>query len=150
MAKNILKLPVNPEVLYSRLDDVKKSLEKLIDLRNISEKEFFDKKTDDWALTAYYLQRALEGLLSCGSHILSRISGAKFDEYGTIASQLAEYGILPENFKEISIEMAKYRNRLVHFYHEIGKKELFNILQNNLKDLRSFYKYLLKFTKLHE
>ena len=34
--------------------------------------------------------------------------------------------------------MAKFRNRIVHFYDEIGEKEIYEIIQDNLKDFEVF------------
>lgn len=117
--------------------------------KEFSSKKKFLENEDTYGLIEHHLRRALKGLLSCGSHILSRIPGAKFDEYATISSQLGKYGILPKRFKEKAIEMAKYRNRLVHFYHEVSKEELFEILQNYLEDLKKFHLFLLNFAKSH-
>ena len=36
------------------------------------------------------------------------------------------------------VQMAKYRNRLVHFYAQITKQELFDLLQHNLGDFDLF------------
>ena len=41
--------------------------------------------------------------------------------------------------------MAGYRNRLVHFYHEVTDKELFSILKNNLSDMENFIKEIKAF-----
>lgn len=143
-----LKYPVNTELLLDRLQDIEKSIVRLDELKKkFSTKEKFLKDKDAYGIVEHHLRRTLEGLLSCGSHVLSRIPGAKFDEYATISLQLAEYGILPKEFKDTAVKMAKYRNRLVHFYHEVSKKELFEILQNYLEDLEKFHHQLLKFTR---
>jgi len=144
------KYPVNTELLQDRLLDVEKSVARLEELKKgFSSREKFLKDRDAYGIVEHHLRRALEGLLSCGSHILSRIPGAKFDEYATISLQLTEYGILPRKFQDTAVKMAKYRNRLVHFYHEVSKEELFEILQNYLGDLRDFHHYLLKLTRSH-
>lgn len=144
-----LKYSINQDMLNSRLMDIENSISRLKELKKEYNKNDFVKDKDAYGIAAYHLQRALEGLLSCGSHILSRIPGAKFDEYATIAEQLAKYDILPASFKETGVKMAKYRNRLVHFYHEVNKEELYTILQKNLKDLEKFHSSLLQFAKNH-
>lgn len=145
-----MKYPINTELLLGRLQDIEGSISRLEELRRkFSSKENFLKDKDGYGIVEHHLRRALEGLLSCGSHILSRIPGAKFDEYATISLQLAEHGIIPKKFKDTAIKMAKYRNRLVHFYHEVSKEELFTILQNYLDDLKNFHYQLLKFTESH-
>jgi len=81
------------------------------------------------------LRRALEALLDIGRHVLAKQQGQGVSEYKEIARQLGEYGILsPENARRLRI-MAGYRNRLVHFYHEITERELFEICSTQLDDV---------------
>jgi len=142
------KFPINIELLQGRLLDIEKSLVRLEELqKEYNSLEKFLRNKDVYGLVEHHLRRALEGLLSCGSHILSRIPGAKFDDYATISSQLVDYAILPQKFKDTAVKMAKYRNRLVHFYHEINEKELFEILKDYFDDLKIFHREILKFTK---
>lgn len=146
-----LKFPINTELLQDRLLDIEKSLVRLEELqKEYNSLEKFLQNKDAYGLVEHHLRKALEGLLSCGSHILSRIPGAKFDDYAAISSQLVEYDILPREFKDTAIKMAKYRNRLVHFYHEVSEKELFEILKNYLDDLKIFHREILKFTKTQD
>ncbi|GAG51554.1 unnamed protein product, partial [marine sediment metagenome] len=41
--------------------------------------------------------------------------------------------------------MAGYRNRLVHFYHDVNDNELYLILKNNLSDMENFVKEIKTF-----
>lgn len=141
------KYSVNLDLLNARLEEVEKSLQRLKELRTQFSKKRFIEDKDAYGICEHHLRRGLEALLTCGSHILSRIPGAKFDDYAAISAQLADYGILPQKFKTTAIKMAKYRNRLVHFYHEVSEEELFEILKSHLPDLEDFYLYLLRFTK---
>ncbi|MCD5413951.1 MAG: DUF86 domain-containing protein [Clostridiales bacterium] len=36
------------------------------------------------------------------------------------------------------VNMASYRNRLVHLYHQITDEELHHIIKNDLRDLKRF------------
>lgn len=38
--------------------------------------------------------------------------------------------------------MAGYRNRMVHFYGEITEQEIYNIIQEELEDFRTFCAYV--------
>ena len=52
---------------------------------------------------------------------------------------MGEYKIVPPDFANTKlVEMAKYRNRLVHFYAEIGPEELHKILNSDLTDFDTF------------
>lgn len=143
-----LEYSLNLELLQSRLQDIEASLQRLKELRKeFSSKKQFMQDRDAYGICEHHLRRSLEALLSCGSHILSRIPGAKFDDYAAIAAKLVEYEVLPVEFRQKAIKMAKYRNRLVHFYHEVSKEELFEILKHYLSDVENFHTHLLRFVK---
>jgi uncharacterized protein YutE (UPF0331/DUF86 family) len=36
------------------------------------------------------------------------------------------------------VAMTKFRNRIVHLYHDIDEKEIFRIIQTHLPDIRAF------------
>ncbi|MBI4823910.1 MAG: DUF86 domain-containing protein [Nitrospirae bacterium] len=40
-------------------------------------------------------------------------------------------------------------NRLVHFYHEVSDRELFEILRNNLSDIEDFVKQVKNFLEAY-
>jgi uncharacterized protein YutE (UPF0331/DUF86 family) len=81
------------------------------------------------------LRRALEALLDCGRHILAKAFAIGATEYKEVAARLGENGVLsPENTARLRI-MAGYRNRLVHFYHEVSHEELFQICSTQLGDI---------------
>ncbi len=94
-----------------------------------------------WKLAQFHLHRALEGVFNIGSHLLSRIPGAVATQYKEIALKLGEYKLMPLEFSRTRlVEMAKYRNRLVHFYAQIQAKELYGIIRNDLVDFETFLK----------
>jgi len=47
-------------------------------------------------------------------------------------------------------EMSKFRNRIVHLYNHIDKKTLYDILNNELDDIKDFYINLLKIIEEHK
>ena len=71
-------------------------------------------------------------------------------EYKDIARGLGESGVISRSLSERLINMAGYRNRIVHFYHEITGEELYHILQTDLGDIRLFLKEIAKFIETHK
>jgi uncharacterized protein YutE (UPF0331/DUF86 family) len=51
---------------------------------------------------------------------------------------MAEKGAFDEEFTVILIQMARFRNRLVHIYWEVSDKELYRIIQSRLQEIRDF------------
>ena len=86
-----------------------------------------------------YLRRSLEAIFDIGRHILSKIGEKELAaEYKSIAQGLTQKGVVTPDLGQTLIEMAGYRNRLVHMYHQINDEELYQIIQNDLQDLEKF------------
>ncbi len=92
-----------------------------------------------YKLAQYHLHRALEGVFHIATHILARVPGGQVTQYSEMARKLGEVGIVPREFSEGKlVTMAKYRNRLVHFYAQITPEELYGILTKDLGDFTTF------------
>lgn len=74
-----------------------------------------------------YLRRALEALFDIGRHILAKGFALPTAEYKEIAEGLCEKKVISLKEKDLLKRMAGYRNRLVHFYHEVGPEELHEV-----------------------
>src|SRR5262245_27452667 len=79
-----------------------------------------------------YLRRALEALLDLGRHVLAKGFGRAPAEYAQVAIQLGEVDVVNAALAARLTVMARYRNRMVHFYDEITESELFGILTAEL------------------
>ena len=74
--------------------------------------------------------------MDLGRHVLAKGFGRGISEYKGIASGLEEAAVLDKRDSAILKVLAGYRNRMVHFYHEISDKELFEICSSQLSDIR--------------
>ncbi len=83
------------------------------------------------------LRRALEALLDIGRHILAKQAGQGAVEYKEIVRRMGEMGVLSAEDTARLRLMAGYRNRLVHFYHEITPNELYEICRTQLGDVNA-------------
>lgn len=131
------KLSLEKDVIVKRVEGIEAEL---AELQKLSGQEFTEfSGGDGWKLAQFHLHRALEGIFNISSHILSRIPGATATQYKEIALKMGEYKLVPEEFAKTKLtEMAKYRNRLVHFYAQISPEELYRIIQEDLGDLEVF------------
>jgi uncharacterized protein YutE (UPF0331/DUF86 family) len=96
--------------------------------------EFSADKRNIWAAESC-LRRALEAIFDLGRHILSKGFGQGVTEYNQIASELEKAGVLSQDQARMLATLAGYRNRLVHFYHEVTFQELYEICRDDLGDL---------------
>jgi uncharacterized protein YutE (UPF0331/DUF86 family) len=82
-----------------------------------------------------FLRRSLEALLDLGRHVLAKGFGKVVPDYAAVADELGTQGLLPpESVAKLRL-MARYRNRMVHFYDEITAPELYKILTRERGDL---------------
>lgn len=82
-----------------------------------------------------FLRRGIEALLDLGRHILAKGFAVAVTEYKEIGSRLADEEVLTKELGNLLRKIAGYRNRMVHFYHEVTHKELYRLSTENLKDI---------------
>ena len=131
------QLSLEKDVILKRVEGIEAEIVELKRLGELEFTEFAD--GDGWKLAQFHLHRALDGIFNISSHILSRIPGATATQYKEMAVKMGEYKLVPEEFAKTKLaEMAKYRNRLVHFYAQISAEELYRIIQEDLGDFEIF------------
>lgn len=127
---------LNMKLIQDRLGFINESVAKLRKLSYLEEKDFI--KDDRSAVAESYLRRSLEAIFDIGRHLLAKTAGKGIVEYKEIASALGQRGFITKEQSERLRLMAGYRNRLVHFYHDVTDNELYLILKNNLSDMENF------------
>ena len=63
---------------------------------------------------------------------------AKAETYPDVFRVLGDNQLIDEALSSRLIEMARFRNRIVHLYWEIDDSAVFDILANSLDDIRKF------------
>ena len=96
-----------------------------------------------------HLRRALEALLDLGRHVLAKGFGRAVTEYKDVARALIEVGVLGEREGTLLRHLAGYRNRLVHFYHEVSETELYEICTGELGDVAAVLAAVLTWIEAH-
>lgn len=96
------------------------------------------------AATERNFQLAIETCINIGNRILSieqfNVSVNAPESYADIFIQLVRIGIIDKDLSESMINMARFRNRLVHVYWDVDPGTIYNYLNNNLGDFHSFIK----------
>ena len=87
-------------------------------------------------------QIAIQAALDIGSVILSDQAVWVPGAYKDIFPKLAEIGVLPPEFAQRLVGMAKFRNVLVHLYLEVDLQRVYRYLQENLDDFETFARYV--------
>ena len=81
------------------------------------------------------LRRSLEALLDVGRHLVAKLAGTGVSEYKAVGRSLGEHGVFDKETAALLVKLAGYRNRMVHFYHEVTAAELFGICASELHDV---------------
>jgi uncharacterized protein YutE (UPF0331/DUF86 family) len=111
--------------------------------------EAFTANPQTVAAAESYLRRALEALLDLGRHLLAKGFARGVAEYQAIATALAEEGVLSAADAELLVQLAGYRNRMVHVYHAVGDEELRLICRDKLSDIDQVLDALVHWLRMH-
>jgi uncharacterized protein YutE (UPF0331/DUF86 family) len=134
---------LNIKLIEDRLGSINKAVARLKRLSYLDERDFLE--DDNPAIAESYLRRSLEAVFDIGRHIIAKSADKGIVEYKEIASALGDRGVITKQLAERLRLMAGYRNRLVHFYHEVSDRELHLIAKNNLADIEGFVKEIKTF-----
>ncbi len=137
---------IDCEKVRNLIGEVQFNIEKLRDIAGEG-REVFVNNRDSYARGEHYFRRALEGILTIGTHILSRLPKTKMKDYQTVIVSLGEYGVIPQNFAAKNKKLAAYRNRLVHLYWEVSSGELFTTIEKHLGDIDAFCSYFVEYIR---
>lgn len=136
---------LNTILIEQRLALIASYLFELEKLAQISKEDFLADKTKTGA-TESYLRRSLEAIFDIGRYILAKTGSLDLAaEYKAIARGLAQKGMVNSELGQKLVEMAGYRNRLVHLYGEITDEELYSILIEDLEDIKNFVRQIRNF-----
>ncbi|EFI33436.1 protein of unknown function DUF86 [Desulfonatronospira thiodismutans ASO3-1] len=125
---------ISRRVVADRVQWVETMLEKIRELPIENRDEFFADSRNALACESC-LRRALEALLDLGRHILAKKFRRAVEEYKEIGPALAKEQVITESQAQLFRIMAGYRNRMVHFYHDVSDEEIRTICTDHLGDI---------------
>lgn len=131
------------EDVQSKLDLIPENLEKIEIFRAMSYEEFIsDFRNIDSAL--HRLQTSIQALVDIGGYIIGSLGLRTPSTSGEVIDILVERGLLKIERRDRYISMIQFRNRIVHFYNTMNLKILYQILQNELIDIRELYREFIQ------
>lgn len=96
------------------------------------------------------LQRAAEGCMSISNHLIARLALRAPQDYADVFRVLGEAQMLPWDFAQQMMDMAKFRNLLVHVYWAIDHEQVYDSLPRRLSLLEGFAQHVAQWLKEHE
>ena len=125
---------ISKRVVSDRLAWVERMLREIRGLPLQDKSVFMRDSRNIWAAESC-LRRALEALFDLGRHIAAKGFGEAVTEYREIAASLKRHNVISEGELTLMQKLAGYRNRLVHFYHDVSADELYEICSSRLGDV---------------
>jgi uncharacterized protein YutE (UPF0331/DUF86 family) len=136
------------EDVQSKLDIIPENLEKIEILRAMGYEEFAsDFRNVDSAL--HRLQTSIQALVDIAGYIIASLGLRTPSTNGEVIDILVEHRLLHPEQQDRCISMIQFRNRIVHFYNDIDLKILYQILQEELVDIRELYQTLIQIIEKH-
>ena len=132
------------ETMVKLVSELRKNVVRLQDLAKLSEADFL-KDPDKIGSAKYHFIVAIESCIDMCNHVISRNGFRAPEDYGDTFRVMNEKGALKQDFADELVNMAKFRNRLVHIYLEVENKQVYEILQDRLDDFKKFIDSLSKF-----
>lgn len=122
------------------------------DLKDLSEKgrvpkEVFIRSRDIQAIVERRLQTAVESCINIGNHLIARLKLGVPRDYADVFRILGNVQILPPELAQQMVDMAKFRNLLVHLYWEIDYERVYDGLSARLAALDAFAKSIAHWLK---
>ena len=130
--------------------DIQTKIDVIFD--NLEKLKYFDSKTYEEFISDFrnidaslhILQTSIQALLDIGSYIIASLGLKTPNTNVEIVKILRDAGLISEDRSETYIKMSQFRNRIIHVYNHIDTKTLYDILINELGDIKNLYKDLLK------
>lgn len=128
----------------SRLNKLKEYIAFLDDIRNYTELEYV-KDPFIYGSSERFLHLAIECAIDIGNHIISDMRYRKPETNRDVFEILYENEVIPLKLKENLGNMASFRNILVHDYIKIDRGMVYKIITEDLDDLKSFMKEIVRY-----
>ncbi len=127
----------NKSKIIEKLRIIKENIAKLETLRRFTEEEFTG-NFQRFDSAKYNLQTAIEAMIDICNHI---ISSNTYEIPNTNADSiriLCSHNIISPEMQDKFVAMTKFRDRVVHIYHQVDNAEVYRILAEELKDFQIF------------
>jgi len=135
---------VKPEVIRRRLEKLDEYLSYLEDVQEYDQQKFLA-NIETWASAERFLQMAVESVNDIASHIIADEKAGTINQYRDIPEIFFEQNWINDELKEKWIHIIGFRNILVHGYATIDRSIVYDIIQNNLKDIKTLKKIFAQF-----
>jgi uncharacterized protein YutE (UPF0331/DUF86 family) len=133
---------VNKEKIQNKLDFIKNNLEKLNIMRRYNKEEFFSDFEHIYA-SEHLIQTTIQALTDTAGFIIASKKFRSPKNSVDMIEILYENKLLDVEQRDLFQKIIRFRNIVVYLYNGVNEKMVFDLLQNNLKDLEEFFTILI-------
>lgn len=137
-------MSVDKKIIKEKLTKLNQVIKLLEKYKTVSREDFLIDFTINSA-AQFNLILGIEIIVDIGNHILAEKYQVHPKEYKEVIEALGEYEIVPERFARENVEMAKFRNLIIHQYGKVDMKLVYQNLQKAPDIFRQFAKYFAEF-----
>ncbi|OGW73017.1 MAG: antitoxin [Nitrospirae bacterium RIFCSPHIGHO2_02_FULL_40_19] len=132
-------MELNQDKVRKITSEILTSIERLEEIKKLPKNTFLS-EPHKIGSAKYSLIVAIEGAIDLCNHIIAKNGYRTPEDYADTFKVMTERGAFDAEFTNTLIQMARFRNRLVHIYWEVDNNELYHILQTRLQDIKEFLK----------
>ncbi|MCS7193199.1 MAG: DUF86 domain-containing protein, partial [Armatimonadetes bacterium] len=114
--------------------------------REVSEQVYVESRGIQ-AIVERRLQTAVESCINIGNHIIARLGLRAPKDYADVFKILAEAQVLSYELAQQMMDMARFRNLLVHLYWEIDHNKVHESLPQRIEILKTFSRRIVEWMK---
>ena len=127
------------EIVRDRESRIRQYVGDLRDMATISEAAFLENRERQYAVL-HALQLAIEASVEIATHICAADNLGIPSSYAEAFDLIEQSGIVEKALADDLRGMARFRNRIVHFYGQVDLSRVFRLVQDHLTD---FDRYLV-------
>lgn len=135
---------VKRDVIIARINKLNEYVDILKSVKKY-DKETYIKDPIIYGASERFLHLSIECILDIGNHIIADMRYRKPENNKDIFLVLYENKIIDEKLKNNLCNMAGFRNILVHDYMKLDRGLVYEIINNNLKDIEEFVKKIIEY-----
>ena len=124
--------------IYNALDD-------LVEISDIPKEDFLQKRHIIAGAKYYFIVAIEAASIDLSNHLISQNNFPIPESYADSFKILKDEGVLSPELTLKLMDMARFRNRLVHIYWDIDDEMVYEILNRDINDIRTFLKAYLEF-----
>lgn len=137
----------NPDKVEKLSLQLAKALSNLRRLAALDREQFLA-DPDKTGSAKYHFIVAIEAAIDLCNHIIAGNKLRLPEDYAGTFRVMHEARAFSEELTTSLVQMAKFRNRLVHIYWDVDDAAVYLFLQENLHDLESFLKEFVAFVNV--